>query len=66
MKAFGIYHWDTFDDHTTIQIGSADSVEEAIEFVQKEYGPRIRPNGADRVDIVDVEKGVVVKRFTIG
>ena len=63
-KQFGIYHWDTFDNET-FQVGEADTLEKACEFVQKRYGDRIRSSGADRVDIVD-KAGNVVGRYSVG
>ena len=63
-KKFGIYHWDTFDNET-ILVGEADTLIEAEGFVQKKYGDRIRPTGADQVDIVD-SKGNIIKKYPIG
>lgn len=62
-KAFGIYHWDTFDN-TTILVGEADLLSEATAIVHDKYGLSISPNGADRVDIVDLY-GSVISTFTI-
>lgn len=56
--AFTIHHWDTFDNET-IQIGTADTIEEANAFVLKEYEGRIDESGADRVDIVNKNRDVV-------
>ena len=63
-KAFGIYHWDTFDNET-ILIDEANTQQEAEAKVQKRYGERIRSTGADQVDIVD-KKGNVVKKYSVG
>ena len=61
---YTIYIWDTFDNET-FEIGKATNLEEAVKFVKKKYGDRISPRGADYVDIVNDEKGVVAKRFSI-
>ena len=61
---YGIYHWDTFDNET-ILIGNATTIEEAEEKVKDRYGGRIRPDGADRVDIVD-KSGNVVRVYSVG
>ena len=63
-KAFGIFHWDTFDNET-ILIGEVDTIEEAQEFVKDRYKDRIRSNGADRVDIVN-QNGDIVGNFNVG
>ena len=62
-KAFGIYHWDTFDNETTL-IDEADTIEEAQKKVNDKYGDKISADGADRVDIVD-SKGNVAAKFQI-
>lgn len=64
QKAFGVYHWDTFDNETLL-IGQENTLKEAQEFVTKHYGSRLRASGADRVDIVD-KKGKVVSRYSVG
>jgi hypothetical protein len=61
-KAFGIYHWDTFDNET-ILIGEADTLVEAQQFVQERYKGRLGSDGADRVDIVD-QLGEVVDHYS--
>lgn len=63
-KAYGIYHWDTFDNETSL-ISEKDSFSEAESFVAKRYSDRIRPDGADRVDIVD-QRGNVVQAYRVG
>lgn len=63
-KPFGIYHWDTFDGETFL-IGQTDSLEDAIKFVEEQYDGRIRSNGADQVDIVDLH-GNIIKKFAVG
>jgi hypothetical protein len=62
-KAYGIYHWDTFDNETDL-IGEADTLAEAQEFVQVKYYGHISPDGADRVDIVD-QFGDVLERVSV-
>jgi hypothetical protein len=62
-KPFGIYHWDTFDNETFL-ISEAKTLKEAIAKVYKRYGDRIQNNGADQVDIVDLE-GNIVKKFAV-
>lgn len=62
-KKFGVYHWDTFDNETDL-IGEFDTRKEASEFVQKRYGTRISPNGADRVEVVN-NKGNIVETHSI-
>lgn len=63
-KEFGIYHWDTFDNETFL-IHEADSLPDAEEWVKENYGERLRPTGADQVDIVD-SKGSIVKKYDVG
>ena len=63
-KKFGVYHWDTFDNET-ILIDEFDTLKEAEDFVAEKYKGRVRPDGADKVDIVNL-KGVVVKQFSVG
>lgn len=57
-KKYGIYHWDTFDNATSL-IGQKDTIKEVRDFVEKEYGDRLSPHGADRVDVVDLNGNVV-------
>lgn len=64
-KPYGIYHWDTFDNETFL-VGEADTLEEAEKFVVDHYGDRLRPNGADRADIVRFPGGDLVKKFQVG
>jgi len=61
-KAFGVYHWDTFDNET-ILIGESDTLDEARQFVQEKYKGRLGSDGADRVDIVD-QQGDIVDHFS--
>ena len=63
-KAFGVYHWDTFDNDT-ILIGESKTQKQAHAFVQKRYKGRISGNGADKVDIVD-KGGNIVGQFSVG
>ena len=63
-KEFGIYHWDTFDN-VTLLIDEADTLDEAKDKVKKKYGDRIRPTGADQVDIVD-QKGAIKEKYNVG
>lgn len=63
-KEFGIYYWDTFDNGPSL-IDQADTLEEAEQLVKNKYGPRIRFDGADRVDIVD-SKGDIVRKYPVG
>ena len=63
-KEFGIYHWDTFDNETLL-VGEADTITEAVTFIKDKYGKRIRLNGADQVEVVDLA-GNGVKRFNVG
>ena len=62
-KAFGIYHWDTFDNEV-ILIAQADTLEQADEKVSARYGKRINASGADLVEVVDGQ-GNVVLRFSV-
>jgi hypothetical protein len=62
-KAFGIYHWDTFDNKA-ILIDEADTQVEAEEKVLEKYKDRINDNGADQVDIVNV-LGEIVNKFKV-
>ncbi len=63
-KAFGIYHWDTFDNETFL-VAEANTLEDAEAKVKEKYGDRIRSSGADKVDIVD-NKGNIVRQFSVG
>lgn len=63
-KAFGIYHWDTFDN-CTLLVGERDTLSEAKKLVDEKYHGRIRITGADQVHIVD-KKGNVVERYSVG
>ena len=62
-KEFGIYHWDTFDNETTL-VDEADTLEEAQQKVNANYKDSISGDGADRVEIVD-SKGNIVAKFQI-
>ena len=62
-KAFGIYHWDTFDNET-ILIAERASLKAAQEFVQRRYAGRIGSDGADQVDIVD-RLGNIVEKVSV-
>ena len=67
-KAFGIYHWDTFEqdpEDATLLVDEASTLPEAEKKVRKKYGNHIGGHGADRVDIVD-KVGNVVKSFQVG
>jgi hypothetical protein len=64
QKKIGIYHWDTFDNETGL-VDEADTFEEAEKKVEERYGERLRPTGADQVDIVD-KKGNIVKKYSVG
>ena len=61
---FAVCHWDTFDGDTFL-VAEALTLEEAVQKVNKIYKDRIRPNGADRVDIID-KNGEVVRSFGVG
>jgi len=66
-KAFGIYHWDTFEEEPgldTILVGEADTLEEAERKVVEKYGDRIIYNGADEVQIVN-RQGKVVRSYAV-
>ena len=63
-EKFVICHWDTFDDETD-KVGSADTLEEAVAFVEEHYKGRLKSSGADRAEIVD-ENGKVVKWWRTG
>lgn len=62
-KAFGVYHWDTFDNET-ILIAEADTLEEAEEKTAERYKGRISPHGADKVEIVD-KRGNVHRSYSV-
>lgn len=62
-KEFGVYHWDTFDNHTLL-IKEFDDQESAQEFVADHYEGRISVQGADKVDIVN-SRGKVVKQYAV-
>lgn len=62
-KEYGIYHWDTFDNTTSL-VDEADTLEDAIQLVQDHYEEHLSPYGADQVDIVDSE-GEVVRKYKV-
>ena len=63
-KEFGIYHWDMFDN-VTLLVEEADTIKEAVKFIDDKYGKKIRLDGADRVEIVDLY-GNILRRFNVG
>lgn len=63
-KAFGIYHWDTFDNET-FMVDEADTLAAAKKIVKERYKGRLQRNGADQVDIVDLN-GNIVEKFAVG
>lgn len=63
-KKYGVYHWDTFDNETFL-VGEADTLAEAQSIVTTRYGGRLRPNGADQVDIVD-KHGNIIEKHAVG
>jgi hypothetical protein len=63
-EKFAVCHWDTFDNET-FTVGGAKTLEEAVALVEKKYGSRLRDDGADRVEIVDLD-GKVVRRWGVG
>jgi hypothetical protein len=62
-KEYGVYHWDTFDDETTL-VYECRTLAEAQRYVQQKYGSRIGIDGADQVHIVD-RHGDVQERFDV-
>lgn len=62
-KAFGIYHWDTFDNETML-IAEADTREETTKIIAAKYAGRIGPDGADQLHVVD-SNGNVVERLSV-
>jgi hypothetical protein len=60
---FGVYHWDTFDNETTL-LDEFDTKLGALDFVNEKYRDRISISGADVVEIVD-ERGNVVEKFPV-
>lgn len=58
VPAYEIYHWDTFDN-STVLIGECQTFQEALCCVRRRYGDRLKANGADQVDIVDVNGNIV-------
>lgn len=63
-KDFGVYRWDTFDNET-IMIDEFDTISNAKKFIKEHYGDRLRSNGADKVDIVDL-RGNVISSHKVG
>lgn len=61
---FVICHWDTFDNDT-FAVGEATTLDAAMKKVMELYEDRLRVNGADRVEIIDIN-GNVVKRYNVG
>ena len=65
-KRFGVYHWDTFDNETLF-VRDFDTQAEAEKWIREEgYEGRVRPSGADKVDIVDKESAEIVLQFSVG
>jgi hypothetical protein len=65
-KRFGVYHWDTFDNETFFK-RDFDTQEEAERWIkEEEYQGRLRPSGADKVDVVDKESAEIVLQFSVG
>lgn len=62
-KKFGVYHWDTFDNDTSL-IEEFNTLPEAEKYVSEHYKGRININGADQVDIVD-DKGNIVRYYKV-
>jgi hypothetical protein len=66
-EPFAICHWDTFEEDpadATFKVGGANTLEEAVAWVEKHYEGKISASGADRVQIVD-EDGDVVRVFQV-
>ncbi len=64
-KKYGVYHWDTFDDEY-LKLKEFDGLDEAVEYVEDHYKGRIdEAKGADQVDIVNLHKGGIVRRFKV-
>lgn len=63
-KEYGVYHWDTFD-YETIMIFEDNDLEVCEEFVRERYKGRIKPTGADQVDIV-TRRGNIVRKYNVG
>lgn len=61
---FVICHWDTFDNET-IKVGHAKTLKVAEDLVVARYGDRLRDDGADRVEIIDM-RGDIVRRWNVG
>ncbi len=62
--AFGVYHWDTFDN-VALLVGEADLLADAEKIAQEKYKDRLRSDGADSIDIVDKD-GCVVASYKTG
>ena len=63
-KQFGVYHWDTFDN-STFFLEDFPTLDSAEKFVKKRYGERLADDGADKVDIVRLYGGVLVRSFSV-
>lgn len=61
-KKYGVYYWDTFDNDTSL-VGEENTIAKATKFVKTQY--RVRRDGADQVDIVTRDGGIV-KSFKVG
>lgn len=64
QRPYAVCHWDTFDNETLL-VAEADTLIEAEGIVAERYKDRLRPEGADRVDIVDCD-GRVVRAYSVG
>ena len=66
-KEYGVYHWDTFErdpECSTILLDEFDKLDDARDYVAKEYKGRISGGGADKVEIVD-SKGEVIDQYPV-
>jgi len=65
-EPFVVCHWDTFDNEVLkLDGGGHDTLESTIKWTEDRYGDRIRSDGADRVEIIDL-KGNIVWRRNVG
>lgn len=63
-QPFVICYWDTFDNET-FKVGHAKTLEIAEALVDAQYKGRIRADGADSVEIIDL-RGHIVRKWNVG
>jgi len=63
-KEYGVYLWDTFDNETLF-LKDFHALKDAKEYIEEKFKNDISKDGANRVDIVTLSTGSVVKFYNI-